>query len=85
MVLLDLGLVDSLVRRGLGNLQVTLAIGRISDILRRHRIHASSHMTMVNLALMAAEGLGKRLAPDLSLADEALPYLAEALAGAPHL
>ncbi len=78
-------LVDSLVRRGLGNLQVTLEIGRIFDILRRHRIHASSHMTMVNLALMAAEGLGKRLAPDLSLADEALPYLAEALAGAPHL
>jgi ubiquinone biosynthesis protein len=75
-------LVDSLVRRGLGNLQVTLEIGRIFDILRRHRIHASSHMTMVNLALMAAEGLGKRLAPDLSLADEALPYLAEALAGA---
>ncbi len=78
-------LVDSLVRRGLGNLQVTLEIGRIFDILRRHRIHASSHMTMVNLALMAAEGLGKRLAPDLSLADEALPYLAEALAGTPHL
>jgi hypothetical protein len=36
-------------------------------------------MTMVNLALMAAEGLGKRLAPELSLSDEALPYLAEAL------
>jgi len=36
-------------------------------------------MTMVNLALMTAEGLGKRLAPELSLADEALPYLAEAL------
>jgi len=28
---------------------------------------------------MTAEGLGKRLAPQLSLADEALPYLAEAL------
>jgi hypothetical protein len=36
-------------------------------------------MTMVNLALMTAEGLGKRLAPDLSLTGEALPYLAEAL------
>jgi hypothetical protein len=36
-------------------------------------------MTMVNVALATAEGLGKRLAPDLSLADEALPYLAEAL------
>ncbi len=88
------GLVDDLRRRGLGNLQVTLEIGRIFDILRRHRIQARSHMTMVNLALMTAEGLGKRLAPELSLTDEALPYLAEALGrpdpgaasarGAPH-
>jgi len=72
-------LVSSLHRRGLGNLQVTLEIGRIFDILRRHHIRARSHMTMVNLALMTAEGLGKRLAPQLSLTDESLPYLAEAL------
>lgn len=72
-------LVRVLHRQGMGKLQVTLEIGRLFDILRRHRIRARSHMTMVNLALMTAEGLGKRLAPDLSLADEALPYLAEAL------
>jgi ubiquinone biosynthesis protein len=74
-------MVDSLYRRGLGTLQVTVEIGRIFDVLRRHHIHARSHMTMVNLALMAAEGLGKRLDPGLSLTDEALPYLAEAIAG----
>lgn len=72
-------LVDDLRSRGLANMQVTLEIGRIFDILRRHRIQAKSHMTMVNLALMTAEGLAKRLAPELSLTDEALPYLAEAL------
>jgi len=33
----------------------------------------------VNLALMTAEGIGKRLAPDLSLTEASLPYLAEAL------
>lgn len=71
--------VDSLHRRGIGSMQITVEIGRLFDILRRHHIHARSHMTMVNLALMAAEGLGKRLAPDLSLSEEALPYLAEAL------
>lgn len=76
-----IALVDSLYRRGLGTLQVTVEIGRIFDVLRRHRIHARSHMTMVNLALMAAEGLGKRLDPGLSLTDEALPYLAEAIGG----
>jgi predicted unusual protein kinase regulating ubiquinone biosynthesis (AarF/ABC1/UbiB family) len=65
--------------QGLGNVQLALEIGRIFDILRRHRIQARAHMTMVNLALATAEGLGKRLAPDLSLATEALPYLAEAL------
>ena len=74
-------LVDSLYRRGLGSLQVTVEIGRIFDVLRRHRIHARSHMTMVNLALMAAEGLGKRLDPTLNLTDESLPYLAEAIGG----
>lgn len=72
--------VGSLQSQGLQNLQVTAEIGRIFDILRRHRVQARSHMTMVNLALMTAEGLGKRLAPELSLTDEALPYLREALA-----
>jgi ubiquinone biosynthesis protein len=71
--------VDGVRTKGLGNLQVTAEIGRIFDILRRHRIQARTHMTMVNVALMTAEGLGKRLAPELSLTDEALPYLAEAL------
>lgn len=66
-------------RRGLGNVQITLEIGRLFDILRRHRIQARSHMTMVNLALMTAEGLGKRLDPTLQLNEAALPYLAEAL------
>ncbi len=71
--------VDGVRARGLANLQVTLEIGRIFDILRRHHIQSRSHMTMVNLALMTAEGMGKRLAPGLSLTDAALPYLAEAL------
>jgi ubiquinone biosynthesis protein len=64
---------------GLGNVELTLEIGRLFDILRRHHIQARDHMTMVNIALATAEGLGKRLAPDLVLVDEALPYLAEAI------
>jgi ubiquinone biosynthesis protein len=71
--------VGGLQRQGLGNVQLALEIGRLFDTLRRHRIQARSHMTMVNLALMTAEGLGKRLAPELTLTEEALPYLAEAL------
>jgi ubiquinone biosynthesis protein len=67
------------VEAGLGNIEMTAEIGGIFDILRRHGIQARSHMTMVNIALVTAEGLGKRLAPDLSLAAEALPWLREAL------
>jgi len=66
-------------KRGMGNVQITLEIGRLFDILRRHRIQARSHMTMINLALMTAEGMGKRLDPSLQLNEAALPYLAEAL------
>lgn len=66
-------------KRGMGNVQITLEIGRLFDILRRHRIQARSHMTMINLALMTAEGMGKRLDPTLQLNEAALPYLAEAL------
>jgi len=72
--------VASLQNQGFQNVQVTAEIARIFDILRRHHVQARSHMTMVNIALMTAEGLGKRLAPELSLTDEALPYLREALA-----
>jgi len=52
-------LVESLLSRGLGNLEISLEVGRSFDVLRRHRIQARSHMTMVNVALVAAEGLGK--------------------------
>jgi len=71
--------VESVRVKGLAHLQVSGEIGRIFDILRRHRIQARAHMTMVNLAIMTAEGLSKRLAPDVVLAEEVLPYLAEAL------
>jgi ubiquinone biosynthesis protein len=75
--------VDNIRRQGLANLQVTGEIAHIFDILRRHHIQARSHMTMVNLAMMTAEGLGKRLAPELSLTEEALPYVMEALGLSP--
>jgi ubiquinone biosynthesis protein len=71
--------VESVRVKGLAHLQVSAEIGRIFDILRRHHIQARAHMTLVNLAIMTAEGLSKRLAPDIVLAEEVLPYLAEAL------
>ena len=75
-------MVEDVVGQGLMNVQVTGEIARIFDILRRHRVQARAHMTMVNLALMTAEGLGKRLAPDFNLTQEALPHLQRALMNA---
>ena len=74
--------VDQIVGQGLMNLEVTFEIARLFDILRRHHVQARAHMTMINLALMTAEGLGKRLAPDFNLSQEALPHLQRALAAA---
>jgi len=75
-------MVEEIVGQGLMNLQITGEIARIFDILRRHHVQARAHMTMVNLALMTAEGLGKRLAPDFNLTQEALPHLQRALMNA---
>jgi ubiquinone biosynthesis protein len=77
-----MALVEELRRRQLGSSEVSLDIGRIFDVLRRHRVQARAHMTMINLALVTAEGLGKRLDPTLNLAEAALPYILEALRGA---
>ncbi len=74
-----IALVEDLRHKQLGAAEVSLDIGRIFDVLRRHRIQARAHMTMVNLALVTAEGLGKRLDPGLNLAQAALPYIREAL------
>ncbi len=72
-------LVEEMRGKNMATTQVTMDVGRIFDLLRRHRIQARGHMTMINLALMTAEGLGKRLDPNLSLVDEALPFLAEGI------
>ena len=71
--------VESVRVKGLAHLQVSAEIGRIFDILRRHRVQARAHMTLVNLAIMTAEGLSRRLAPEVVLGEEIIPYLAEAL------
>lgn len=68
-------LVAELRQRDLASTEFSRDIARIFDVLRRHRVQARGHMTMVNLALMTAEGLGKRLDPSLVLAEAALPYL----------
>lgn len=75
-------LVAELRQRSLASTEFSRDIAKIFDVLRRHRVQARGHMTMVNLALMTAEGLGKRLDPSLVLAEAALPYLLNGVEGA---
>ncbi|MGH7823506.1 MAG: ABC1 kinase family protein, partial [Candidatus Binatia bacterium] len=65
--------------RALGELQITVLIGELFNLLRRHRIHADATFTVVNIAMMVAEGLGRKLDPGLNLSVEALPFLQSAL------
>ena len=66
--------------RPLGELQITALIGELFNLLRRHRIHADATFTVVNIAMMVAEGLGRKLDPELDLSAEALPFLQSAIA-----
>ncbi len=54
------------------------------NVLREHRIQIDPVFTVVNLAMLVAEGLGKQLDPDLDLIQLAAPYLMKALATAPE-
>jgi len=67
--------------RPLAELQITVLIGELFNLLRRHRIRAAADFTVVNIAMMVAEGLGRKLDPTLDLSVEALPYIQSALAG----
>ena len=68
--------------RPLAELQITALIGELFNLLRRHRIRAAADFTVVNIAMMVAEGLGRKLDPTLDLSVEALPYIQSALAAA---
>ena len=69
--------------RALAELQITALIGELFNILRRHRIRAAANFTVVNIAMMVAEGLGRKLDPTLDLSAEALPCVQSALGIAP--
>jgi ubiquinone biosynthesis protein len=54
------------------------------NILRKHRVQIDPSFTVVNIALLVAEGLGKQLDPSIDLVPLAQPYLARAMLTAPE-
>lgn len=65
--------------RPLEEMQITALIAEIFNIIRRHRLRARASFTVVNIAMMVVEGLGRKLDPEMNLSIEAMPYLASAL------
>lgn len=65
--------------RPLEELQITVLIGEIFNLLRRHHVRARAEFTVVNIALMVVEGIGRKFDPTLNPTQEARPWLEAAL------
>ena len=70
---------DRLKGRPLHEIEVTDAIGGAMAILRRHHVQVDPVFTVVQLAMLVAEGVGKQLDPHFDLYGCAMPFLMEAM------
>lgn len=77
------GFIATFYAKRLGDVEVSLLIGHVFRIIRRHRIRAEAAFTIINIAFIVMEGLGKKLDPTMDLFTETMPFLAELLAERP--
>lgn len=68
----------------LGEIEVSGIVTGMMDVLRRHRVQVEPVFTVVNVALLVAEGLGKQLDPEIDLVMLAVPFLLQAQLMAPE-
>ncbi len=73
----------SLAGKNISELEVSEVVGKIMAILRKHRVQIDPVFTVVHVAMLVAEGLGKQLDPKMDMIELAKPYLLEALLNAP--
>ena len=68
----------------LAEVEISVVVSGMMNVLRRHRVQVDPVFTVVNVALLVAEGLGKQLDPHVDLVLLAVPYLlaAQLTAGA---
>lgn len=69
--------------KSLGEVEVGKAVSGMMNVLRRHRVQVDPSFTVVHIALLVAEGLGKQLDPDIDMVPLAVPYLMQAMQTAP--
>ncbi len=67
----------------LGEVEVSEAVSGMMNVLRRHKVQIDPTFTVVNLAMLVAEGLGKQLDPSIDLIPLATPFLTKAMLHAP--
>ena len=70
---------EALRGRPLQEIEVTHAVGRAMAILRKHHVQVDATFTVVNLAMLVAEGVGKQLDPGFDVYACAMPFLMEAM------
>lgn len=68
----------------LGEVEASVVLGGMMNILRRHRVQIDPVFTVVNIAMLVAEGLGKQLDASMDLIQLAGPYIMESVATAPE-
>jgi ubiquinone biosynthesis protein len=59
----------------LAEVEISVVVSGMMNVLRRHRVQVDPVFTVVNVALLVAEGLGKQLDPHVDLVLLAVPYL----------
>jgi ubiquinone biosynthesis protein len=74
---------EALYGKKLAEVEVSQAVSGLMNVLRHHRVQVDATFTVVNIALLVAEGLGKQLDPTIDLVPLAAPYLEQALLSAP--
>lgn len=68
----------------LSEVEISAVVSGMMNVLRRHRVQVDPVFTVVNVALLVAEGLGKQLDPHVDLVLLAVPYLLAAQLTAPE-
>jgi ubiquinone biosynthesis protein len=69
--------------KSLRDVEVGEAVSGMMNVLRRHAVQVDPSFTVVHLALLVAEGLGKQLDPDIDMLGIAAPYLMKAMVSSP--
>ncbi len=69
--------VNEFFSKPLNEIEISIAVAKMVNVLRKHRIRVNAAYTVVNVGLLVSEGVGRTLYPEINLNAELYPYLAE--------